>query len=672
MSEAEDILLDAAAHVGALTRALWARGAAPGDAAARRGAAAQRRIAAWLQATSGSALPIHPCDAPPAPGWLERALGRPAPWRGQVRASAWTDATRLFLPREQLEASDALESTPLLLAALAQGRRVASGRAPAPPAVPLERDVRFALEAALGDAELAGALPGLGDALDAARRTALRRRPKLSLLRPAERVVEELVGALLTGPAREATRALEGVLGEPPESGSIAELARRTARRLANEPGGYRGVAPVEHWGVPAGPGPGASHPYPAAPGAGARVQRPRTRTLPRHLERRAADAQDDPGRPGPFVLPSGAPHLAVQDARGLVRPEDRGDPELDALAEELARAGELPVVHGGSEAREVMEAAGGARRAPAGHAASTPPAGLALTYPEWDASAGAYRDPGIVLRELPVSDSDLAWAARVRREQGPLLAQLRRHFDALRPRRERIGRQLEGDLVDMDAIVDDFAERRAGLSPEGRFYARERPRRRDVAVLLLVDASGSTDAWVSRQQRVIDVEKQAALCLGEALTALGDRHAICAFSGRGPRDVRVSVAKRFDEPWSDAARGRLGALQPDRATRMGGPIRHATALLARQPARVRLLLVLSDGKPDDEDVYEGEYGLADVRQAVFEARRARVQPFCVTIDHAGPAYLPQLFGPAGYSVLWDVQQLPARLPAIYRRLAVP
>jgi nitric oxide reductase NorD protein len=201
--------------------------------------------------------------------------------------------------------------------------------------------------------------------------------------------------------------------------------------------------------------------------------------------------------------------------------------------------------------------------------------------------------------------------------------------------------------------------------------YRRERPRRRDVAVALLVDASGSTDAWVSRGERVIDVAKQAALCLGEALAALGDRHAVYAFSGRGPGDVRVLVAKRFSEAWSESVRGRIGAIQPDRSTRLGGPIRHATAELARLPARARLLLVLSDGKPDDEDIYEGRYGLEDVRQAVFEARRVGVHPFCVTIDRRGPSYLPHLFGASGYTVLWDLRQLPARLPALYRRLAV-
>jgi nitric oxide reductase NorD protein len=169
----------------------------------------------------------------------------------------------------------------------------------------------------------------------------------------------------------------------------------------------------------------------------------------------------------------------------------------------------------------------------------------------------------------------------------------------------------------------------------------------------------------------VIDVAKLAALCFCEALSALGDRHALYAFSGQGPADVRVLVAKRFDEPYGERVRARLGALEPDHFTRLGAPIRHVTASLARSGARVRLLLLLSDGKPNDEDDYEGEYGVEDARQALFEARAQGVRPFCVTIDREGAAYLPRLFGPHGYTVLWDVEQLPLRLLRVYRRLAV-
>jgi len=671
VSEAEDVLLDAAHRAGAATRALWGRAAVDAEAPRVRAAAAERRIGAWLQAAFGATPSLRPCDPPPAPSWLERVLARPAPWRAEARAAGWTDGAAVYLPRPLLESAREPDGEALLLAALAQGLRLERGRAPSPSRPGIERDLRFVLEAALGDAELAARFPGLAPGLEAARQRERAARPEPSRLSARERGVEGVVVTLLRPPLAQVRDALERVLGVAPDPATLAAGARQLAAALEGAAGDYRGMAPVAHWGVPAG-APAAAVSAPAA-GDTAPESRPRRRSLPRHVGRRAAEPEDDGGRTGPFVLPHGDPHSAVQDARGVVRPEDRGDlgeEELDALGDELARAGELPVVRGGSEVREVLEGEGGARRAPA-EAPSRSAAGLALTYPEWDERLGGYRDPGIRLRELPVAGGDPAWAARMRREQGPLLAQVRRHFEALRPRRERIDRQLDGDLVDVDGIVAEHAERLAGGTPLGRLYSRERPRRRDVAVLLLLDASGSTDAWVSRGERVIDVARQACLCLGEALAALGDRHAIHAFSGRGPGDVRVQVAKRFAEPWSEAVSARLAAVEPDRATRLGGALRHATARLVRESAQTRVLLVLSDGKPDDEDVYEGSYGLADVRQAVFEARRAAVRTFCVTIDRAGPRYLPRLFGPAGYTVLWDVRQLPARLPAIYRRLAV-
>lgn len=62
-------------------------------------------------------------------------------------------------------------------------------------------------------------------------------------------------------------------------------------------------------------------------------------------------------------------------------------------------------------------------------------------------------------------------------------------------------------------------------------------------------------------------------------------------------------------------------------------------------------------------------YGIEDVRQAVAEARLQGVRLFGITVDREGPAYLPRLFGPHAYTVIWDAEALPERLPAIYRKL---
>jgi nitric oxide reductase NorD protein len=639
MAEAEDVILSAAERVTSATRRVWAnyRSGTGGDPDPT---SALLRLERWLVACFGCSWPLVVCDRPPPAGWLRRALDRPAPWEADPPLVVGTDGACLLLPR------GALGSESAHLAALALARRLASGMPCRSEEGPLRRDVRWVLEAAQGDAALAALLPGLAPSLDRARAAALAERPRLDALRTAERRVEELVRALLLGRRHAAEQ--------------------RVAESTDRDDPSYRGVAPVAHWGVwwpgdlraLAGAHPDRRDDTPTA--------RPALRHLHRPLRRRPA--REQPSRPGPFIVPPADPHLSVQDPRGVDRPDDLGDEDPGALAEEISRLDELATVRSERAVREVLQNAG-----PLGISEDlsdpTPSGVESLCYPEWDFRASAYRDPGVVLRELPVPRSDPDWAARVRQRQGPLLASLRRQFLALRPRLERLPRQVEGDEVDVDGWVGEHGERVSGGSPRGQLYRLARRRRRDIAVALLIDASGSTDAWISGRARVIDVAKEAVLCFAEALAAVGDRHAIYAFSGQGPGDVRVWVAKRFSEPLGAAVRARIGALEPDRSTRIGGPIRHMTAALARIRAQTRILLVLSDGKPNDEDVYEGDYGVEDVRQAVHEACAIGVRPFCVTIDRRGPAYLPRLFGPSGYTLLWDATQLPIRLPQIYRHL---
>src|SRR5690606_3236256 len=144
-----------------------------------------------------------------------------------------------------------------------------------------------------------------------------------------------------------------------------------------------------------------------------------------------------------------------------------------------------------------------------------------------------------------------------------------------------------------------------AGLSPDGRLYEAIRPARRDVAIALLVDVSGSTDSWVTEQLRVVDVEKVALLVVCSALDALGDPYTILAFSGEGPEHVSLLSLKGFDERPGMHIQRRIAALEPDRYTRMGAALRHATARLNQKPARHRLPLPLTDGKPNDRDLDE-------------------------------------------------------------------
>ncbi|HUG59205.1 MAG TPA: VWA domain-containing protein, partial [Candidimonas sp.] len=203
---------------------------------------------------------------------------------------------------------------------------------------------------------------------------------------------------------------------------------------------------------------------------------------------------------------------------------------------------------------------------------------------------------------------------------------------------------------------------------PQG-LYESQRPGKRDIAIMLLVDISGSTDSWLSSTQRIIDIEREALLLVCTALEGLGAPYSVQAFSGEGPQGVTVSAVKHFDERYDMCIAQRIAALEPENYTRAGAAIRHASNLLMKEPAQHRLLLLLSDGKPNDADSYEGRYGVEDMRQAVGEAKLQGIFPFCLTIDRQAANYLPAVFGARQYALLPKPELLPTVLLDWMRRL---
>ena len=245
----------------------------------------------------------------------------------------------------------------------------------------------------------------------------------------------------------------------------------------------------------------------------------------------------------------------------------------------------------------------------------------------------------------------------------------IRRQFEMLRAKRVTLHRQDDGDDIDLDACVEPWSDLRAGAAMPQKLYQRSSVARRDTAVLVLVDISGSTDGWLAGERRIIDVEREALLPLSIALSGMGEPYAIVAFSGEGAQRVVVRNVKRFDEAHGEAVALRIAGLEPEHYTRAGAALRHASQLLAKQPARHRLLLLLSDGKPNDCDEYEGRYGVEDTRQAVLEARRAGLSTFCLTVDRQAAAYLPRVFGAHHYALLQQPERLPSVLLDWMKRL---
>lgn len=295
--------------------------------------------------------------------------------------------------------------------------------------------------------------------------------------------------------------------------------------------------------------------------------------------------------------------------------------------------------------------------------------------YDEWDFRAQDYLSRHCRVGERPAPEGDLGRYRQALLEHRLLVARTRAHFEQLRPEAfRRINRIDDGSDIDLDEAISFRIDKLAGSGPLARFYTRRDKVVRDVAVALLIDQSASTRESVGHEAvRVIDVMRDATVLMVEALEATGDTYGVYGFSGQGHQDVEVHVIKALDETLDDPVRRRVAGMEPLSATRMGPAIRHTVATLHTHPAKVKLLMLISDGRPEDEDYGPErgcvEYPLHDTRRALVEARRHSIEPFLITVDVAGNDYLSQMCGDLGYVVVADVGSLPRRLPGLYRHL---
>lgn len=291
---------------------------------------------------------------------------------------------------------------------------------------------------------------------------------------------------------------------------------------------------------------------------------------------------------------------------------------------------------------------------------------GEGIRLPEWDYKKRRLVPDRCCLQPM-LADQVEAYALPARLKYTS--RKLRSQFEAIKPVRVWHKRQQDGDEIDLNAWLEHRAEDKLHRPAEQRVYKSFKGNARDMATLLLADLSFSTDAWVNNQCRVIDVIRDSLFLFAEVLAVLKDRFAIYGFSSRKRSHVRFNMLKNFNEPYSDIARGRVNAIRPGFYTRMGAPIRQATRILANETAAQRLLLLLTDGKPNDLDRYEGRYGIEDTREAIIEARKQGLHPFCITIDEEADDYLPYLFGSTDYLLIHNPMQLPRQLATLYMKL---
>ncbi len=678
MSQADHVIADAAHHATVYARRLWqSYGKNDSDNSGLVLRDVARRLDLFVTAVFGISFPIRAAQRPPQLHHVtlkERADGTHSSPHLQKDASAAIPATDdrfVWLPAHILDVHGQSALGRYRVIILQQAMRAYRGSAArhARLSSSLEKALFTVLEAQAADADLLELLPGMTDSLRVFRAEVLASRPLMEELGDSQRPIEELLRSLLaTEPAclqrtsieesvdRARTIAADWLIRYPDLSTGSELLLRdwwtgdlRTPEKISAT------GQDADPEGQDATGTSGSVKPKDKPEGSEAEEDKDEDETRS-DTEKEQTAYQELVDAPMDFERPSrgdettaatelGNTHSTSRDANGVFAP---GRPKEVVLSDEAPH-------HARPE-----------KTAPSHEFAETK-----LQYPEWDFRADAYREPGTTVHVSTVQEGPQAWVDETLASHRTTLNQVRRRFEMLRPQRMRFRKQLEGEEIDIDAYIAARADFRAGLPLNHALYQTSRIARRDMAIAILIDISGSTEARVSGSKRVIDIEREASLLVSVAMDSMGEPFCIQAYSGEGPDGVVVRTVKSFEESYSATVARRIGSLEPEQYTRSGPAIRHATSTLMKQPAKHRLLLLLSDGHPNDVDEYGGRYGVEDMRQAVQEAKLQGVNPFCLTIDRQAADYLSKTFGQHQYALLPKPELLPTVLLDWIKRLIV-
>jgi nitric oxide reductase NorD protein len=289
------------------------------------------------------------------------------------------------------------------------------------------------------------------------------------------------------------------------------------------------------------------------------------------------------------------------------------------------------------------------------------------IPYPEWNYRTRTYRDGWCRVAETESDASDAAWVHAVERRHRGLVLDLKKRFAATANEWLAQRRQPYGPELDLDAVVAAEVERRIGHTPDERWYVDRHRSLHDVAALILLDQSLSTDAWLDNA-RVLDTVRETIFCVGEVLDDFVDHFAVAAFQSNTRRHCGFRWLKRFDARWSKT-RGRLGALQAEGYTRIGPALRHAHECLGRIDAARRIVILVTDGRPCDYDRYEGEYGIRDVARAIDVGRNHGIATHAFAIDRRAREHFPRMFRDRSYHVVPQPRALVRNMCDLFLRL---
>jgi nitric oxide reductase NorD protein len=294
---------------------------------------------------------------------------------------------------------------------------------------------------------------------------------------------------------------------------------------------------------------------------------------------------------------------------------------------------------------------------------------GEGMPYPEWNYRKGNYREDWSFVQTEHLKADDPGWLAGQLGEQASLIRMLKRQFARIASQAEMLKRQNFGSEYDIDAVIDAQVDLQSGRTPSERLYLHQQREFHDVATMILMDMSYSTDSYLDNV-RVLDVIRETILCVGEVLDEHIDRFAIAGFSSKTRRSCRFSLLKSFDDSWR-ASRGRLGALEAQGYTRIGPALRHAHRMLDRQQAERKVVILITDGKPCDYDQYEGTYGIKDVKKAIEEGHRLGIETHALAVDKQARESFPKMFARSHYDIVSKPAELMETMCSLYSRLMV-
>jgi hypothetical protein len=291
--------------------------------------------------------------------------------------------------------------------------------------------------------------------------------------------------------------------------------------------------------------------------------------------------------------------------------------------------------------------------------------------YPEWDYHIQLHRPDWVTLYERRQPKGDPNMIDDIITEYKPVAHRIKQIIDLLTPEGvQRVRNMEDGDEIDINAAIDAMVAIRMGQQPNPRITMRNVLKTRDVAVVVLMDLSESTNEKVSGSDKtILQLTREAATLVATAIEGIGDPFALHGFASDGRHDVQYYRFKDFNQHFDDDAKARLAGMQGGLSTRMGAAMRHAGQHLLRQPEIRKLLLLITDGEPADIDERDPQHLRHDTKKAVEELYSNGVLSYCLTLDPNADAYVKRIFGMNNYTVIDNVEKLPEKLPVLFATL---